>query len=42
MGPGEFNGLYTLAMDSSGRVFVGDRANQRIQILDQDGNHLAT
>lgn len=41
-GPGEFSGLHALAMDSRGRVFVGDRANQRIQILDQDGNHLAT
>jgi sugar lactone lactonase YvrE len=29
-------------MDSQGRLFVGDRGNQRIQIFDQDGNHLAT
>ena len=41
-GPGEFQGIHALAMDSQGRIFVGDRANQRIQILDQDGNHLAT
>jgi len=30
-----------LAMDSQGRLFVGDRANNRIQIFDQDGNFLA-
>ena len=41
-GPGEFQGIHALAMDSQGRIFVGDRANQRIQILDQGGNHLAT
>jgi hypothetical protein len=29
-------------MDSKGRLFVGDRANNRIQIFDQDGKHLAT
>ena len=27
-------------MDSTGRVFVGDRANGRIQIFDQDGKFL--
>lgn len=40
-GPGEFRGLHALAMDSQGRIFAGDRANRRIQIMDQDGNHLA-
>lgn len=39
-GPGEFNGLHCIAMDSKGRVFVGDRGNARIQIFDQDGNFL--
>ena len=29
-----------LAMDSKGRLFVGDRANNRIQIFDQDGKLL--
>ena len=29
-------------MDSQGRLFVGDRANSRVQIFDQDGNHLDT
>src|SRR6516225_4704214 len=27
-------------MDSRGRLFVGDRQNNRIQIFDQDGNFL--
>ena len=36
-GPGEFNEPHTIAMDSRGRLFVGDRENNRIQIFDQDG-----
>ena len=40
-GPGEFNVPHALAMDSAGRLFVGDRANSRIQIFDQDGKFLA-
>lgn len=39
---GEFEDPHALAMDSQGRLFVGDRANSRIQIFDQDGNYLAT
>lgn len=39
---GEFKDPHALAMDSQGRLFVGDRGNSRIQIFDQDGNHLAT
>jgi hypothetical protein len=39
-GPGEFRGPHDLAMDSQGRLFVADRGNMRIQILDQDGNYL--
>lgn len=39
---GEFRDPHALAMDSQGRLFVGDRANSRIQIFDQEGNHLAT
>ncbi len=39
---GEFRDPHALAMDSQGRLFVGDRANSRIQIFDQDGNHLST
>ena len=39
-GPGEFDTPHALAFDSKGRLFVGDRANRRIQIFDQDGNFL--
>lgn len=39
---GEFRDPHALAMDSQGRLFVGDRANSRIQIFDQDGVHIAT
>src|SRR5882672_3248933 len=39
-GPGEFNNPHSLAMDSKGRLFVGDRGNSRIQIFDQDGKFL--
>jgi sugar lactone lactonase YvrE len=41
MGPGEFDVVHTLAFDSRGRLFVGDRQNNRIQIFDQDGKFLA-
>lgn len=40
-GPGEFDQPHALAMDSRGRLFVGDRSNNRIQILDQNGTFLA-
>src|SRR6185437_13460390 len=40
-GPGEFDVVHTLAFDSQGRLFVGDRNNSRIQIFDQDGKYLA-
>ena len=39
-GAGEFIVPHTIALDSQGRVFVGDRMNNRIQIFDQDGNFL--
>jgi sugar lactone lactonase YvrE len=39
-GPVEFDQPHALAMDSRGRLFVGDRNNNRIQILDQDGAFL--
>ncbi len=41
-GKGEFREPHALAMDSKGRLFVGDRHNSRIQIFDQDGNYLET
>src|SRR5712692_2310030 len=41
MGPGEFDVVHTLGFDSRGRLFVGDRQNNRIQIFDQDGKFIA-
>ena len=38
--PGEFRAIHAIAIDSRGRVFVGDRGNNRIQIFDQDGKSL--
>ena len=38
--PGEMSEPHTIAMDSQGRLFVGDRQNNRIQIVDQDGKYL--
>ena len=40
-GPGQFEVPHSLAFDSRGRLFVGDRDNNRIQIFDQDGRFLA-
>ena len=40
VGPGEFETPHAFAMDSRGRLFVGDRGNSRIQIFDQDGTFL--
>src|SRR3989442_6132776 len=39
-GPGEFDQPHALAMDSRGRLIVGDRNNNRVQIFDQDGKFL--
>jgi sugar lactone lactonase YvrE len=39
--PGEFWGPHGLAFDSRGRLFVADRGNNRIQILDLEGRFLA-
>ena len=39
-GPGEFNNPHALAFDGKGRLFVADRANNRIQIFSQDGKLL--
>jgi streptogramin lyase len=41
-GPTEMDQPHALAMDSRGRLFVGDRANNRIQIYDQSGKLLDT
>ena len=40
-GPGEISEPHTIAMDSRGRLFVGDRENNRIQIFDQEGTFIA-
>ena len=40
MGPGEFDLVHALALDSRGRLFVADRQNNRVQIFDQDGNFI--
>lgn len=39
-GPGELNVPHALAFDSKGRLFVADRANNRLQIFDQEGKLL--
>src|SRR5580704_3598117 len=39
--PGEFDVPHSLAMDSAGRLYVGDRSNSRIQIFDQSGKFIA-
>lgn len=39
-GRGEFSTPHVLAFDSRGRLFVGDRGNDRIQIFDQEGRFL--
>ena len=40
--PGELHGIHAVPMDSRGRLFVGDSANQRIQVIDDDGSWAAT
>jgi DNA-binding beta-propeller fold protein YncE len=39
-GPGQFRVPHALAMDSQGLLYVGDRANRRIQVFDQDGEFI--
>ncbi len=39
---GEFHLVHGLAIDRSGRVLVCDRMNDRVQVFDQEGGHLAT
>ncbi len=39
-GRGEFSEPHTIAIDSRGRLLVGDRENNRIQIFDQDGRFI--
>jgi len=37
-GPGQFNTPHAIAVDRDDNVYVGDRANRRIQVFDTDGN----
>jgi DNA-binding beta-propeller fold protein YncE len=39
-GKGQLDQPHTMALDSRGRLFVGDRSNNRLVIYDQDGNVL--
>jgi sugar lactone lactonase YvrE len=38
---GEFNLPHAVCLDAKGRVYVGDRENNRIQVFDADGRFLA-
>ena len=46
--PGQFDEPHSIAIDSDGRLYVGDRRNKRVQVFDQTGkfltqwNHLST
>ena len=40
-GPVEFRTPHDITMDPQGRLFVADRGNNRVQILDQDGRFIA-
>jgi sugar lactone lactonase YvrE len=37
---GEFSDAHAIAMDSQGRIIIGDRGNVRIQIFDANGNFI--
>lgn len=39
---GQFRDPHALAMDSQGRLFVGDRGNSRLQIFSQNGEWIST
>jgi sugar lactone lactonase YvrE len=40
-GPGEFKTPHAMAFDASGRLFVADRGNNRVQIFDRDFKFVA-
>lgn len=40
-GRGQLNAPHSIAIDSHGRVLVGDRGNNRIQVFDQAGRYIA-
>ncbi len=39
-GPGQFNTVHSIGVDSQGTVYVADRENNRIQIFDPNGKYL--
>ncbi|HSG72511.1 MAG TPA: peptidyl-alpha-hydroxyglycine alpha-amidating lyase family protein [Planctomycetaceae bacterium] len=39
-GPGEFNLPHSIVIDAKGRILVGDRENDRVQIFDSEGTLL--
>jgi DNA-binding beta-propeller fold protein YncE len=39
-GEGEFNLPHAVVLDAKGRVYVGDRENNRVQVFDADGKFL--
>lgn len=39
-GRGQLSEPHTIAMDSRGRLFIGDRENNRIQIMTQEGEYI--
>jgi len=38
--PGKFDEPHSIAIDSQGRLYVGDRRNKRVQVFDQNGKFL--
>ena len=36
-GPGQFEDVHTIQVDHQGNVYVGDRANKRLSVFDNDG-----
>lgn len=39
-GPGQFNTPHSIAADAEGRIYVADRGNRRIQVIDGEGKVL--
>jgi len=39
-GPGQFNLVHGIVVDSKGRLYVADRSNARIQVFDQSGRFI--
>jgi DNA-binding beta-propeller fold protein YncE len=38
--PGQFNLVHSIAIDGTGRVYVADRENHRVQVFDERGTYL--